>query len=203
NLLPFGGYVAMTGMYPPHKPGEEPRASTTGFLNSVVQEGSPTAHRSDSGGVLELEREVDRIGDAPPADTEDSAEVRRGIAGLVDEARLASAETIGSGEDHRTFYRLPVWKKFVIMLGGPLMNLVLAFVFFGIALTGFGVAQSSTTLAEVSECLLPAESTATSCADDAPAAPAAAAGLRPGDRIVAVDGAAIEDWEQFRALVAA
>ncbi|QIM17109.1 site-2 protease family protein [Leucobacter insecticola] len=43
KALPLGGYVAMTGMYPPQKPGEVPRASTTGFLNSVVQEGAPKA----------------------------------------------------------------------------------------------------------------------------------------------------------------
>ena len=41
KMIPLGGYIAMIGMYPPHKPGEVPRASTTGFLNTVVQEGAP------------------------------------------------------------------------------------------------------------------------------------------------------------------
>lgn len=170
KMIPLGGYVAMTGMYPPNKPGEAPRASTTGFLNSVVEEGPTTS---------------------------------RGLAGLVDEARLASAETIEDGEDHRTFYRLPVWKKVVIMLGGPFMNLVLAFVFFGIVFVGFGVPQTSTTLGQVSECLISASSSATSCTDDDPAAPAAAAGLQPGDKILAVDGAQVESWDQFRDTVGA
>lgn len=209
KMLPFGGYVAMTGMYPPQKPGEAPRASTTGFLNTVVQEGGAVAHRDGRGAVLEIERELDRVGDAgdgavADGDAEDvPGESRRGIAGLVDEARLASAETIAHGEDHRTFYRLPVWKKIIIMLGGPFMNLVLAFVFFAIALVGFGVPQSSTTLAQVSECLLPASSTSTSCSTGDPAAPAAAAGLLPGDRIVSADGAPIDDWQRFRDLVSA
>ncbi|MFT4232805.1 MAG: site-2 protease family protein [Leucobacter sp.] len=154
KAIPLGGYVAMTGMYPPRKPGEVPRTSTTGFLNSVV-----------------------------------------------DDARLASAETIEEGEDHRTFYRLPVWKKIVIMLGGPFMNLVLAFVFFAIVLVGFGTPQNSTVLGSVSECLLPATSTATACGSDDPAAPASEAGLLPGDRIVDVDGTAIESWDDFRAVV--
>ena len=193
KALPLGGYVAMTGMYPPKEPGEAPRASTTGFLNTVVQEGAPArAHGSD------VVAEVERIGDAEP-----EGGARRGWGGLVDDARLASAETIGAGEDHRTFYRLPMWKKIVVMLGGPLMNLVLACVFFGIVLVGFGVPQNSTTLGQVSECLLPASSTASACRDGDPAAPAAAAGLRPGDRIVDVDGVAIESWEQFRSAVAA
>ncbi|MHA3683590.1 M50 family metallopeptidase [Leucobacter sp. HY1908] len=168
KAIPLGGYVAMTGMYPPQKPGEKPRASTTGFLNSVVEEGTPE---------------------------------RRGLAGLVDDARLASAETIAEGEDHRTFYRLPVWKKITIMLGGPFMNLVLAFVFFGIVLVGFGVPQYTTTLGHVSECLTPASSDATTCSSADPAAPGAAAGLRPGDKILEVDGTHIDSWEQFRAMV--
>lgn len=200
KLLPFGGYVAMTGMYPPQQPGDEARASTTGFLNSVVQEGAAVTRRGDpSTATATAAGSHDADRDAVATDERAST----GIAGLVDEARLASAETIAAGEDHRTYYRLPVWKKIIIMFGGPFMNLVLAFVFFAIALSGFGVAQSTTTLAEVSECLQAAGSTATTCGADDEAAPAAAAGLLPGDRIVAVDDAAITDWNQFRDLVSA
>ncbi len=211
KAIPLGGYVAMTGMYPPSKPGEAPRASTTGFLNSVVEEGSGSAKRAARGDVV---AELERIGDPDsPSDAEIGAggaagsasggidEPRRGIAGMVEDARQASAETIEAGEDHRTFYRLPMWKKILIMLGGPFMNLVLAFVFFAIVLVGFGLPQSSTTIGSVSECLLPASSTATSCSSDDPAAPAADAGLRPGDRVTAVDGTAIETWDQFRGIV--
>ncbi|MEV8337879.1 site-2 protease family protein [Leucobacter sp. NPDC077196] len=175
KLIPLGGYVAMTGMYPPEKPGAPARASTTGFLNSVVQEGT-------SFGATD-------------------AEPKRGMAAVVEDARLASAETIGAGEDHRTFYRLPPWKKIIIMLGGPVMNLVLAFVFFAIVLVGFGTPQNSTTLGQVNECLVPAESNATACGSGDPAAPAAAAGLRPGDRVISVDETQITSWNQFRTII--
>ncbi|UOQ56165.1 site-2 protease family protein [Leucobacter allii] len=201
KLIPLGGYVAMIGMYPPQKPGEAARASTTGFFNSVLDEGTTavkSAARGAAGG--RLDEEIERIGDGPaprPAD----GEAPRGLAGIVDDARLASAETIGD-DDARTFYRLPVWKKIVVMLGGPFMNLLLAGVFFTIVLVGFGLPQNSTTLGQLSECLRPASSSATDCGADAPAAPAAAAGLLPGDRIVAVDGDAIADWDAFRAAVA-
>ncbi|MFV0433458.1 MAG: M50 family metallopeptidase [Leucobacter sp.] len=217
KAIPLGGYIAMIGMYPPQKPGETARESTTGFLNTVVEERpaatrrSTTAtatrtvgtgdgdrpHRDEGTAPGDVLHELERIGDGEPGE----AEARRGLAGMVDDARLASAETIDEGEDHRTFYRLPVWKKIVIMLGGPFMNLVLAFVFFGIVLVGFGLPQNSTTLGSVSECLLPADSTATACGAGDPAAPAAAAGLLPGDRIIAVDGTDIESWEQFRTVV--
>lgn len=217
KMLPLGGYVSMIGMYPPSKPGDAPRESTTGFLNSVVEEspvhvgrgasegGSESAAdgaaegardgAADRGadGGSELMSELERIGDVP--------EQRRGLAGLVDEAREASAETIADGEDSRTFYRLPMWKKMVIMLGGPFMNLVLAFVFFAIVICGFGLPQNSTTLAHVTECLVPASSGQQSCGADDPKAPAAAAGLVPGDKILSVNGTEITSWEQFRGIV--
>lgn len=156
KMIPLGGYVAMTGMFPPAHPGEKARDASTGFLDSMAQD-----------------------------------------------AREASAETIDEGEDRRTFYRLPVWKKIVIMLGGPVMNLILAFVFFGIVLMGFGTAQYSTTLGYVSQCILPASSEQTECTSEDPLAPAADAGLQPGDKVLAIGDTEITSWEQLRDLVSA
>ena len=196
KAIPLGGYVAMIGMYPPKKPGEAPRESTTGFLNSVVEERPDVIRRHPS----DVTTELDRIGDTDPDET---VVTRRGIAGMVDEARQASAETIAEGEEGRTFYGLPVWKKIIIMLGGPFMNLVLAFVFFGIVLMGFGVPQYSTTVSTVSECLIPASSDASTCGAEDPQAPGAAAGLRPGDQVLAIDGTPVADWQQLRDTVSA
>lgn len=156
KLIPLGGYISMSGMYPPAAPGEKARDSSTSFLD-----------------------------------------------GLAREAREASAESIEAGQDRRTFYRLPVWKKIVIMLGGPFMNLVLAFVFFGIMLMGFGVNQYTTTLGYVSECLLPATSERTECTSQDTEAPAAAAGLLPGDRIVSIAGTEITEWTQIGEIISA
>ncbi|MBW8872548.1 MAG: site-2 protease family protein, partial [Leifsonia sp.] len=119
---------------------------------------------------------------------------------MVQDARTASSETVAVGEEERTFYKLPVWKRIVIMFGGPFMNLVIGVVLFGVLLMGFGAPQSSTTVATVSQCVLPAGSTSKSCPDDAPQGPAAAAGLKPGDTIDSIDGTRITSWDQSTAI---
>jgi membrane-associated protease RseP (regulator of RpoE activity) len=105
------------------------------------------------------------------------------------------------GEDSRAFYRLPVAKRIVIMLGGPVMNLLIGIALFAVLLCGFGTAQNSTTVATVSTCLISPTATNQKCAPTDPAAPAYAAGIRPGDRIVSIDGTAITSWDQSTAII--
>lgn len=121
---------------------------------------------------------------------------------MIDEARAASAETIGEGEEHRAFYRLPVWKRVVIMFGGPFMNLVIATVLFTVLLCGIGVAQSTSTIATVSQCVVPASSTgAETCSADDPLSPGAAAGILPGDTITSIDGTAVSSWDDLTPII--
>lgn len=113
---------------------------------------------------------------------------------LVQDARTASADTITEGDERRTFYLLPIWKRVVIMLGGPFMNLVIAIVLYAVVLSGFGVAQQSTTIGSVSECVLPATSERQECESGDPEAPGAAAGLQPGDTLLSIDGEPVSSW---------
>jgi membrane-associated protease RseP (regulator of RpoE activity) len=120
---------------------------------------------------------------------------------LVQDARTSSADQVKPGDEDRVFYKLPVWKRVVIMLGGPTMNLVIAIVLYAIVLVGFGLPQSTTTIASVSQCVLPSTSEQTECTDADDPAPAAAAGIEPGDRIVSIDGTATETWEEATAII--
>ena len=117
-------------------------------------------------------------------------------------AREASAQEIHPGEDHRAFYRLSTPKKLVVMLGGPVMNLVIAVALLLVAYVGIGIPTASTTLSNVSECIVAADAPAgTECSPDDPAAPGAAAGLRPGDRLVSWDGTEVTSWAQVSGLI--
>lgn len=146
---------------------------------------------------------ISMIGMFPPG--KDGGNGRNATTGfmqaMVQDARTSSAETVGEGEENRTFYRLPVWKRIVIMFGGPFMNLLIAVVLFGVLLMGFGTAQASTTIGTVSQCVQPATSTSQTCGSDAKQAPAAAAGLKPGDTIVSIGGKKITSWQQSTIII--
>ncbi|HET6672263.1 MAG TPA: site-2 protease family protein, partial [Agromyces sp.] len=145
---------------------------------------------------------ISMIGMFPPGKGEQAKADSTGFfRGLVQDARDSSTESITAGDEHRAFYLLPVWKRIIIMFGGPFMNLLLAFVFFGVLLMGFGVAQPSTTIGSVSECALPATSERQTCEPGDPAAPGAAAGIEPGDRIVSIAGEPIESWNESTAII--
>ena len=119
---------------------------------------------------------------------------------LVQDARDSSAQTVAPGDEDRVFYKLSTGKRIIIMLGGPTMNLLIAIVLFTILLCGFGIPQSTTTLGSVSECVT-TSSEQTECGPDDPAAPAAAAGLQPGDELVSIDGIAVTSWNQATAII--
>ncbi|MCG5216277.1 site-2 protease family protein [Streptosporangium sp. KLBMP 9127] len=142
------------------------------------------------------------IGMLPPRPGDDPTKLRSSrtgpFQGLIDAAREVSLEEIRPGDENRVFYRKPWWQKVIIMFGGPAMNFVLAFVLFAVVLMGFGVQTEQTVLSNVPKCVKTAEQMAKNpdCTTADKASPAAAAGLRPGDRIISVAGKPTETWEE-------
>lgn len=124
------------------------------------------------------------------------------FATMVQDARAANDETLG-GSEERTFYALPTWKRIIIMLGGPVMNLILAIVLFTIVFSGFGVQTATTTLASVSQCAQQSNVAGDTCAPTDPIAPAAQAGLEPGDTILSIGGTAVHEFSDVSAIIAA
>ncbi len=122
---------------------------------------------------------------------------------MANDAREFSAETITPGDEKRSFYLLPAWKKIIIMLGGPLMNLVLGVVLYAVLLSGIGVASTTTTVAALNECLKPVTAAEQTCAPGDPTAPGVAAGLAAGDTITAISGKNINTWDELREIIAA
>jgi membrane-associated protease RseP (regulator of RpoE activity) len=122
---------------------------------------------------------------------------------LVQEDNKSAVHVDTVEEEERAFYRLPVLKRVIIMLGGPVMNLLLAVLFFGIVLCGFGIPQATTTIGSVSECLVPVTANRTDCEASDPDAPAHEADLEPGDRIVAVNGTPVTEVTEITPVIRA
>ncbi|MEZ3159882.1 site-2 protease family protein [Microbacterium sp. BWT-B31] len=151
---------------------------------------------------------ISMAGMYPPSPAKaDGSAGRAGRAGggffatMVQDARAANDLTLETDDDPRVFYRLPVWKRVVVMLGGPFMNLVLAIVLFTILLSGIGVQAATTTIDSVSECVIPSGEQRTACEASDPAAPAAQAGLQPGDVLVSVAGQPVDTFAESSAIV--
>lgn len=136
-----------------------------------------------------------------PAGTARSMSTGR-FAAMVDDARRHSLEEIGPGDENRVFYRLPVHRRIIIMLGGPVMNLLLAFVLFSIVLVGIGLPQPTLQVAAIVPCTPTLEQpTGTtlpsgSCPTGTSPSPAVTAGLEKSDVILAVDGRSVSQWDE-------
>ena len=88
--------------------------------------------------------------------------------GFVKISGMNPDEELPEGEEHRGYYRQPVWKRIVVIGAGPAVNIVLAFLIFFVL--AFGVDKPTQTVDEV-----------------LPGSPAAAV-LQPGDKVLAIDG---------------
>ncbi|GAB3274642.1 site-2 protease family protein [Sinomonas notoginsengisoli] len=157
--------------------------------------------------ALPLGGYVAMVGMYPPNARDGS--VRRSSTGmfqsLAEAARDQAHEEVRPEDHGRLFYQLPVWKKVIVMLGGPAMNIILGVLFTAILLMGFGTPQPTTQVATVSACMV-TQSAGQNAGPDTSQntdpntctkTPAASAGILPGDTIVAFDGQRVTGWDQL------
>lgn len=156
------------------------------------------------------------IGMLPPAALEAADEVsydehgdqvvkvRRSNTGmftqLIADARSAEWDLIQPEDAPRLFYRMPWWKKVVVMAGGPSVNLLIAFfLFWGVFATAGnpGDLKPLPIAHEVSDCVVPYAESGRACRPDDPIAPAKEAGIRAGDQFVSFNGQPIATWEEL------
>ncbi|MDA3629413.1 site-2 protease family protein [Saccharopolyspora oryzae] len=121
------------------------------------------------------------------------------IRAMIEDARQMSAEEITPEDAHRQFYQRSPWKRIIVMMAGPVMNLILAVGIFAAILMGHGIMTATTTVASVSECVLPADAPNKDvCPAGAKPSPAAEAGFLPGDRILEFNGKPYTTWEDLQ-----
>ncbi|WP_422936132.1 M50 family metallopeptidase [Sinomonas sp. P47F7] len=123
--------------------------------------------------------------------------------GLAEAARDQAHEEVRPEDHGRLFYQLPEWKKIIVMLGGPAMNIILGFVFMAIVLVGFGIPQPTNQIASVSACMVSSNQQTAVDTSTCTKTPAAAAGLRSGDTVVRFDGKQVTGWDQLSSWIRA
>lgn len=144
------------------------------------------------------------IGMFPPgADGRITARSTSPWRSMIEDARSAAFEELQPGDETRLFYTRAPWKRVIVMFAGPFMNLILAVALFLTVLMGFGISQQTTTVSSVSQCVIAQSQNRDTCKKTDAAAPAAAAGLKAGDKIVSFDGVRTTSWNQLSDLIRA
>lgn len=121
--------------------------------------------------------------------------------GMIEDARSAAFEELQPGDDSRLFYTRKPWKRVIVMFAGPFMNLILAIGLFLTVLMGFGIQQQTTDVASVSPCVIAQSENRDTCKSTDKASPAAAAGMKKGDKIVSFAGVRTDDWNTLSDLI--
>lgn len=102
------------------------------------------------------------------------------LGGYVQIAGMDPQEPVEAG-DTRSYATKPLWQRALVVMAGPIANyLVAAVVFSALYAIGFPKAETGTVLGEVTA-----------------GRPAAKAGLRPGDRVLSIDGTPVRTWAQI------
>lgn len=99
---------------------------------------------------------------------------------------MSNLEEVDPVDEPRSFRQGSYRNRFIVVMAGVTVNLLIAFLLFFIVIAGQGRVNDgvSTTVSQV-----------------VAGSSASAAGLRPGDKIVAVDGRATPEWEQLKSAI--
>jgi regulator of sigma E protease len=102
-------------------------------------------------------------------------------ASIPDRERIAA---MSAAEKASTFTLRPLWQRALVVAAGPIANFVLAFVVIVVLLTAFGAMIIGTKVGGVLQ-----------------GSPAAEAGIKPGDRITAVDGQPVRLFVELQSAI--
>lgn len=169
GMIPLGGFVTIPGMHRPIPHDAERRFSQAVSEVPALAGSVDRVKRS-----LEVE---DFAGTSGELDVLEQAlreqSLSPGARTAADKGLTELRDALGSD----AYWKAPIWKRLVAIGAGPLANIVLAVVVFTVLFTQVG-GNPSRTVASVGK-----------------DSPAEAAGILPGDRIVAVDGAPVSGTE--------
>lgn len=96
--------------------------------------------------------------------------------------KLAGMDGDQELDQSKSYNHKTVWQRMAVIFSGPLMNFLLAFLIFAFVFSWYGVPVKVSHSTEIGNIL--------------PGYPADKAGLQSGDKILAVNGQQVENWEK-------
>jgi membrane-associated protease RseP (regulator of RpoE activity) len=140
---------------------------------------------------------IKMIGMIPPRQNSRPSRWPRRLATMVEDFRTANRHGVSPSDEPREFYRLTPWKKIIVMVGGPSMNLLIYLVLTLVLLASIGEKRPTNKVESVVQCVVAVNATNVpadgSCPPGAPPAPANGT-LKAGDVILAVGGQPVRTW---------
>ena len=125
--------------------------------------------------------------------------------GFVDIAGMSHVEDLPHDDEPRAFWRFAAWKRVVVMAAGSVTHFAVALVvLYGLSFTS-GLPTGKMIVGDVPSCVVldatPKTGEVRDCQPGDPPGPAAQAGLRKGDEIVAIDDSPIRSFDDLVAQV--
>ncbi|EHK87313.1 putative membrane-associated Zn-dependent protease [Saccharomonospora azurea SZMC 14600] len=128
------------------------------------------------------------------------------LGGFCDIAGMTALDEVTPDEAPRAMWRFKTWKRTVVLAAGSFTHFVLGFIVLYFMAVSMGLPNISDkpVINEVSDCVrsatTPEEWNDPTCGPADPA-PAKAAGVQPGDEVVAINGTPTDTWQDLLAAV--
>ncbi len=119
-------------------------------------------------------------------------------------------DDVDPADEHRVFWRKPLWKRTVVLSAGSATHFVIGFLLLWIMTFAVGVPNVEASgiaraeIGTVQDCVIakweidkPAAKQRADCGAEDPVAPAKAAGLRAGDVVTEFNGRQVSSWEKL------
>ncbi len=106
---------------------------------------------------------------------------------------MSTHEELSAEDAPRAFIKASTPRRLIVLGAGSFNHFVLGFFLIFAIFFGIGTSAILPTIDQVLPCIN-TSTTSNVCAKSAPASPALAAGLKPGDHIISVNGKAVTNW---------